>query len=95
LQTLGNPTPVASDLFGDSVVLSGNLAVVRAVKNDASATEAGSAYIFDVTAGALLQTLNNPNPSYQGWFGRSVAVTGSTVLVGALFYDFIGGINAA
>ena len=83
LHTLNNPTPAASDYFGRSVAVSGNLVVVGASGDDTGATDAGAAYVFDATTGNLLRTLNNPTPAASDSFGSSVAVSGSTVVVGA------------
>src|SRR5207244_3870569 len=46
---------------------------------------AGSAYVFDATDGSLITTLASPNPQNEGGFGWSVAVSGTTVVVGAPF----------
>ena len=85
LQTLNNPTPEAGDNFGYSVAVSGNTAVIGARRDNTGARFAGSAYIFDVTTGDLLQTLNNPTPERDDYFGRSVAVSGNTAVIGARF----------
>ena len=83
LRTLNNPTPVASDRFGSSVALSGSTVVVGAPYDDTGAADSGSAYIFDAARGSLLRTLNNPTPAILDYFGYSVAVSGTTVVVGA------------
>ena len=82
LRTLNNVAPATGDAFGYSVAVSGSMVVVGAYAVDAGATDAGSAYIFDVTSGALLRTLNNPVPASEDYFGSSVAVSGNTVVVG-------------
>jgi len=87
LCTLNNPTPAASDQFGWSVAVSGSTVVVGAYSDDTGATDAGAAYVFDATTGNLLQTLNNPTPASSDQFGMSVAVSGSTVVVGAYSDD--------
>ena len=65
------------------MAVSGSTVVVGAYWDDTGATDAGAAYIFDATTGNLLRTLNNPTPAATDLFGRSVAVSGSTVVVGA------------
>ncbi|MEM7043883.1 MAG: hypothetical protein AAF543_13820 [Pseudomonadota bacterium] len=96
LQTLNNPTPEASDQFGRSVSLSGDgsTALVGAAADDTGAFNAGSAYLFDVSTGNLLQTLNNPTPVGGDQFGFSVSLSadGSTALVGSVF-DYTGTTN--
>ena len=93
LRTLDNPTPATNDYFGRSVAVSGNTVVVGAYLDDTGATDAGSAYIFDAATGILLRTLNNPTPATRDYFGYSVAVSGSTVVVGA-YQDDTGATDA-
>ncbi len=83
VSTLANPTPAANDRFGNSVAISGNTVVVGASHDDAGATDAGSAYLFDATTGSLLHTLANPTPTTYDYFGDSVAISGNSVVVGA------------
>lgn len=89
LQTFENPTPATSDFFGLSVSLSGNLALVGAQNDDTGATNAGAAYLFDVTTGALLRTFPNPGPSpiSSDNFGHAVAVSGNRALISAIGDD--------
>jgi len=86
--TLNNPTPTSSDEFGQSVAVSGNVAVVGANGDDLDekdriAASAGTAYVFNATTGALQATLNNPAPRGGDRFGNSVAISGDVVVVGA------------
>jgi hypothetical protein len=98
VHTLDNPnaygTP-ANDQFGTSVAISGNYAIVGAWKEaDAGGYESGKAYIFNVTTGALVHTLDNPNAygtSGDDWFGYSVAISGNYAIVGAYLEDDAGG----
>ncbi len=89
LATLANPTPAASDTFGYSVAVSANNVVVGARNEDSVASDSGSAYVFNTTTGALVATLANPTPASNDYFGVSVAVSGNTVIVGALFDDTV------
>ena len=65
IQTYNNPSAYSTsgdDQFGYSVSVDGNLALVGAIgEDDAGGTNSGKVYIFDVTTGSLLHTLNNPN----------------------------------
>lgn len=83
LHTLDNPTPASGDEFGHSVAVSGNTVVIGAWLDDTGATNAGSVYVYDATTGNLLRTINNPTPADYEDFGNSVAVWGSTLVVGA------------
>ena len=84
LQTLNNPTPEATDLFGISVAIDAGNIVVGADFDNTGASDAGSAYVFD-SSGSLLQTLNNPTPEASDNFGNSVAIDGGNIVVGAEF----------
>jgi hypothetical protein len=82
--TLNNPSPEANDQFGFSVALSGTRFVIGVPSEDTGATDAGSAYIYDLangTPGPLL-TLNNPDPDSLDRFGVSVAISGTRIVVG-------------
>ena len=71
------------DLFGSSVAISGSMAIVGApVTNDAG-TESGSAYVFDITTGQQLFKLVSSDLSAFDRFARSVAISGTTAIVGA------------
>ena len=89
VHTITNPTPASFDGFGNSVAISGNRIVVGAYLDDATATDAGTAYVFDATTGSLTLTIDNPFPDVDDRFGDSVAVSGNNVVVGA-FHDDTG-----
>ena len=83
--TLNNPSPAAEDHFGDSVSISGTLVVVSAWGDDTGATDAGSAYVYNLSSGTPAVptvTLNNPSPAAQDYFGGSVSISGTRVVVG-------------
>ncbi|NJL10708.1 MAG: hypothetical protein HC908_12480 [Calothrix sp. SM1_7_51] len=83
LQVFINPTPKAQDLFGSSVALSGNYALIGAIFDDTNAENSGAAYLFNILTGKLLQTFINPTPTAQDNFGGSVALSGNYVCIGA------------
>ena len=98
LHTLDNPNPYgtsASDRFGEVVGISGNYAIVGSqFEDDAGGTSSGKAYIFNVSTGALLQTIDNPNAygtSADDNFAKSVAISGNYAIVGAYDEDDAGG----
>ena len=96
---LNNPNAygggVILDEFGTSVAISGNYAIVgAALEDDATGTNSGKAYIFNVTTGALVHTLNNPNAygtSDNDRFGSPVAISGNYAMVGVWMEDDSGG----
>lgn len=98
LYTLNNPnaydTP-SGDSFGYSVGISGNYFIVGAYgEDDANGTTSGKAYIYDLTTGNLLHTLDNPNPystSSVDYFGYSLDITDVYAVVGAWGEDEAGG----
>jgi hypothetical protein len=87
----------ASDQFGSSVAVSGDTVVVGAILASSDATRgtsmngdgAGAAYVFvrfGITWGQQ-PYLKASNPGLDDHFGWSVAVSGDTVVVGALYED--------
>jgi hypothetical protein len=86
IATLYNPSPAYMDFFGSSVSVSGNNVVVGADSDDTGGFDAGSAYVYDLnsmTPTVPIATLNNPSPADFDYFGRSVSVSGNTVVAGA------------
>jgi len=82
------------DLFGISVAISGNAAVVGAYNHYSSGlVESGSAYLFDVTDihnPVQVRKLTASDPQAYAYFGHTVAISGNTALVGALWGDNAG-----
>jgi hypothetical protein len=90
-----------SDEFGWSVAVSGDTIVVGALLEDSNATgingdqannaasSSGAAYVFTRNAGIWSQQayLKASNTDAGDQFGTSVAISGDTIVVGALFED--------
>ena len=98
LHTLNNPNAYSTsggDYFGSSVAITDTYAIVGASgEDDAGGTLSGKAYIFNTATGALLYTLDNPNPygtSQNDFFGFSVAITDNYAIVSAYVEDDAGG----
>ena len=86
IASLTSPSAQGGGLFGISVSVGCTSVVVGASEETANGQQvAGHAYSFDATAGFLATTLTSPNVQVGGEFGTSVAVSGRTVVVGALF----------
>jgi len=88
-ETINNPTPANTDYFGRAVSMdsTGTRIIVGAFQDNTYATHAGSVYIY-VRSGitwTLEDTINNPTPSLDDYFGWSVSIdsTGTRILVGA------------
>jgi len=101
VHTLDNPNAFGTsieDYFGETVAISGNYAIVNAWReDDAGGTSSGKAYIFNVTTGELVHTLDNPNAfdtSANDQFGISVGIDGNYAIVGANIEDDAGGVGS-
>ncbi len=89
--TFTSPNPVSGGSFGCSVAVIGATVAVGAYGETASGdTFAGHAYTFGAKTGALIATFGSPNPQASGDFGDSVAVSSTTVIVGAPFESAYG-----
>ncbi|MFN8354784.1 MAG: hypothetical protein U0Y10_10070 [Spirosomataceae bacterium] len=88
----------AGDNFGRSVAISGTTVVVGAFQEDEDAAglntrnDAGSAYIFSQDQGGSnnwgqVKKIVASDRAAEDWFGVSVAISGTTVVVGAFLED--------
>ena len=75
------------DWFGWSVAVSGDVAIIGALRNDSAGQDAGSAYLCDVTSGYLYDQLFAYDHSPDDFFGFSVSINGDLALVGAVGDD--------
>ncbi|MGQ0620177.1 MAG: Calx-beta domain-containing protein [Panacagrimonas sp.] len=83
------------DLFGFNVAVSGDTAVLGAFRDDHSDSDQGSAYVFvrSGTSWTQQQKLVASDGARGDVFGYSVAVSGETVVVGAIDDDVGANIN--
>ena len=81
LATFGNPSASADDDFGVSIALSGNRVLIGAPDDNTAGFGVGRAYLFDATTGELLHIIDDPTPTDNDGFGRSVALEGDRVLI--------------
>ena len=72
----------ADDRFGRSVAASDTRIVIGAPEEDTTASNAGSAYIFDID-GNQLAKIQASDPEASDNFGNSVAVSNNRIVVGA------------
>lgn len=103
LHTLVNPNPFstgAGDYFGQSLDAYGDTLITGAYGEDQAAEGAdtgsasGRAYIYSLSTGALLHTLENPNhydTSKNDNFGKKVSIAESRVFVSATGEDDASG----
>ena len=78
----------AGDLFGVTVSVSGDTAVVGAIADDDAGDHSGSAYVFERQGGAWVETakLTASDAAAFDWFGRAV-IEGDTIVVSAYLDD--------
>lgn len=94
LWTLINPNAYnlpTGDKFGGTLSLYGDQCLVGAFReDDAGGSTSGKAYLFDLTTGGLLWTVNNPTSygtSSNDQFALGVALHGNLCAVGAAWED--------
>jgi len=84
--TASDAASMEEDRFGESVALSGNLALVGAWLDDDAGVNAGAAYLFEddgLGNWSQIAKLTAGDALAQDNFGLSVAISGNTVLIGA------------
>jgi len=96
-QILTASDKAASDLFGWSVSISGNVAIVGAYRaSPGGTTSAGKAYIFRYNVTSWIQEailIASDKTAYDS-FGWSVSISGNIAIVGAYMADLGGTVNA-
>jgi len=75
------------DTFGFRVAVEGTTALVSAIKDDDNGMDSGSVYVFDTTTGAQTAKLLPSDGAPGDNFGSSLAIHGSTALIGAIADD--------
>jgi FG-GAP repeat len=96
-QKLTASDAAVDDLFGYSVALSGDTAVVGAINDNTPAgSDAGSAYVFvrSGTTWTEQQKLTASDGAFGDFFGYSVALSGDTAVVGTRLDDTPAGTDA-
>ena len=77
----------ANDRFGESVSVSGDIAVIGARDDDDNGSRSGSAYVFERDGGgnwAQTAKLTASDSAAHDFFGDSVSVSGDIAVIGAL-----------
>jgi len=75
------------DNFGYSVAISGTICIVGAYGDDVVGRSSGSAYLFDTSTGTQIAKLLPQDGAADDYFGLSVAISGTTAIVGAKHND--------
>ena len=73
----------ATDRFGHSVSISGDTALIGAIRDDDYAIDSGSAYVFRFDGSQWSQEAKLlPNEGTERWYGYSVSISGDTAMMG-------------
>lgn len=80
----------AYDMFGWTVAIDNELAVVGAFGRDERGSNSGAVYVFDVSSGQQLEKLLAPDSNEYDYFGYAVGINQSIAVVGALYDDNSG-----
>tara|TARA_R110002073_G_scaffold118918_4_gene259076 strand:- start:29461 stop:31881 length:2421 start_codon:yes stop_codon:yes gene_type:complete len=83
LSKIISPLAIQGNSFGRNVAISGTIAIVGAGQNKNGETLAGSAYRFDTTTGNLISELIPDSSEGGDVFGSSIAISGTTAIIGA------------
>jgi hypothetical protein len=81
--------------FGASVAINDRFALIGAPFSTTSLNADGAVYVYDVKTRLQLAKLTASTPTEAGRFGSSVAVQGSTAIIGALNGPLEGGLGTA
>jgi outer membrane protein assembly factor BamB len=83
IMTLVSPARQEFDL-GSSVAIGNQLALVGSPEQAVDGLDSsGSVYVYNVTTGALIRTIVDPNAQISGLFGSSLKMADNSVIVGA------------
>lgn len=87
----------AGDQFGGSVAINNGAVIIGAMRNDDDGSNSGSAYIFTRSRGAWNQQakLTASDAATDDVFGKSVAISGSTAVIGAHGNDDAGSLSGS
>lgn len=82
----------AGDWFGYSLAIDGDTVLVGAYRDDDNGSGSGSAYVFKNSSGTFIeqQKLTGSDSSTEDYFGKSVALSGDTAIIGAYRYNGYG-----
>ena len=74
-------------LFGSALAADGDYLVVgMAGANVQLVEQTGVVYVYSATTGALVRTVNDPEPSAGNQFGAAVSVSGNRLVASSLYY---------
>lgn len=91
-----NPSPAAGDRFGGSVAIVGNRVAIGAAGDDATGTDSGRAYVYDLSSPSPtvpVLSVDNPTAAAGDEFGTAIAISSDRLAVSAPGDD-VGASNA-
>ena len=83
IRKLTAPDAEAIRFFALSIGFFGNNAVIGSSTDDDNGPSSGSAYVFDVNTGQLIEKLTAPDGAVGDTFGESVTISSGAVLIGS------------
>lgn len=78
-----SPDPFFFDEFGKAVAFADDDLLIGAPFDDATATDAGTAYLYDSLSGALLHTFGAPGMSEGDYFGQALGYYPGQIVIGS------------
>ena len=70
LQSFYHPNPESTDVFGESIAISGDNVLVGSYLDDDGGIDSGAVFLFNATNGQLVRRFDHPNPSPANPFWR-------------------------
>ena len=84
--TLTAPSPYQSCYFGSAVAMSGDMLAIGEWRRNTTQNYAGRVYLYKINSNGIAQlttTIESPIPTYSGYFGFSVDLSGDRLAIGA------------
>jgi len=85
--TLASETPEGSEFFGYGVAIEGDVIAVGAAQDNEVANDGGAVHLFEWDGAGWSNTALLTGPDQSTQYGRSPAVQGERIAVGALYLD--------
>ncbi len=82
--------PVEGMCFGDCLAVAGDRLVVGAYHDNVNGPRSGSVYLYDLNTGRQLRKIAPSDGIEEQSFGRSLAIDGQRLVVGAFYDDDMG-----
>lgn len=87
IRKINPPAESVGDEFGNAIAIDGNDLLVGARFNDQEGSNAGAAYLYDLTTGDLLRKFASPSPQAGDQFGNAVSIENGNIAISAWLSD--------